>query len=83
MTTDRTDKFMERVNAHLATLPEHKRRSFLANQLMQWEARYAEFQGGKTGPVTDKSDPPQASDFVLTINALAARLEQFKQEPVS
>jgi hypothetical protein len=79
MTTEsRTDRFMARIDAHLATLPESKRRPFLAKQLWEWESRYTKFQttDGDSEPVTDPADPPMATDFVLTICCLSERLQR-------
>jgi hypothetical protein len=74
--SDRTTRFLARIDVHLATLPESKRAAFLRQQVAGWEMRYEQFQltDGRSEPVTDAANPPQAADFVLTIEGLDARL---------
>ncbi len=80
---DRTNKFLTRVDAHLKTLAaEAKRRSFLAQQIAAWEFRYERFQltNGRSEPISDAANPPQAADFLLTIMALHSRRKALTQE---
>jgi hypothetical protein len=73
---DRTDRFIARVDAYLATLADDAaRRLFLDSQLEGWERRYARFVAtqGASEFAASAGDPPQAADFLLTISALAAR----------
>jgi hypothetical protein len=75
-TTGRAIRFIARIDAHLPTLKDDAaRRDFLDRQLSGWERRYARFlvTEGECEPVTAANDPPQASDFLLTITGLAAR----------
>jgi hypothetical protein len=72
----RVTRFMARVDAHLPTLADDAaRRAFLDLQLEGWEHRYARFVAseGDSEPMNDAADPPQATDFLLTITGLAAR----------
>jgi len=74
--SDRTARFVARLDGYLLTLPDNPtRRAFLARQLEGWEHRYARFIAteGASEPAADPADPPQATDFLLTITALAAR----------
>jgi len=73
---DRTARFFTRLDSHLPSLSGHAaRRVFLDRQLDGWERRYARFISteGASEPIVDPDDPPQASDFLLTITGLAAR----------
>ena len=73
---DRASRFIARVDAHLPTLAnDGDRRAFLDRQLDGWEHRYARFIAteGASEFATSRADPPQASDFLLTIIGLAAR----------
>jgi hypothetical protein len=73
---ERAARFLRRIDAYLPTLRDAQaRRDFLKGQIDGWERRYARFlltEGGSE-PVPDSSDPPQAADFVLTIQGLAKR----------
>ncbi|MBV8320344.1 MAG: hypothetical protein JO049_06675 [Hyphomicrobiales bacterium] len=73
---DRTTRFIARVDAHLPTLADDgERRAFLDRQLDGWEHRYACFIAteGASEFTRNRADPPQATDFLLTITGLAAR----------
>jgi hypothetical protein len=73
---DRATRFMARVDAHLPTLADDgERRAFLDRQLEGWEHRYACFiaTDGASEFASNRADPPQAFDFLLTITSLAAR----------
>jgi hypothetical protein len=73
---DRVTRFIARMDAHLPKLPDDAaRRIFLDRQLDGWERRYARFVAteGCSEPVAVAADPPQATDFLLTIIGLAAR----------
>jgi hypothetical protein len=73
---DRATRFMARVDAHLPTLADDgERRAFLDRQLEGWEHRYACFiaTDGASEFASSRADPPQATDFLLTITSLAAR----------
>jgi hypothetical protein len=74
--SSRTTKFLNRIDAHLPTLAtDQARRAFLAKQFEAWHARYSKFiaSAGASEPVIDPSDPPQATDFLLTVVGLKAR----------
>jgi hypothetical protein len=74
--SNRATKFLNRVDAHLPMLgSDQARRAFLAKQFDAWHARYSKFiaSAGASEPITDPHDPPQASDFLLTIIGLKAR----------
>jgi len=74
--SDRTTRFLDRVDAHLPTLPDDDaRRTFLDGQLEGWEYRYDRFiaSDGGSGQFTDPTDPPTAADFLLTILGLSNR----------
>jgi hypothetical protein len=74
--TGRATRFIARIDSHLPTLKDDAaRRHFLDQQLNGWERRYARFLAteGECEPATAANDPPQASDFLLTITGLAAR----------
>ena len=74
--TDRTARFIARVDAHLPSLQDDAaRRRFLDRQLDGWERRYARFVSteGESEFPADAVDPPQAADFLLTIAEVAAR----------
>lgn len=74
----RTDRFLERIDKHLAHVPTRQQRTqFLCVQLAAWERAYARFvaSDGASEPTSER-DPPHAADFTLTIAGLAARLEQ-------
>jgi hypothetical protein len=73
---DRATRFIARVDAHLPTLADDgERRAFLDRQLEGWEHRYACFIAteGASEFASNCADPPQATDFLLTITSLAAR----------
>lgn len=73
---DRATRFIARVDAHLPTLVDDgERRAFLDRQLDGWEHRYACFIAteGASEFAGNRADPPQATDFLLTITGLAAR----------
>ena len=73
---DRASRFIARVDAHLPTLGDDgERRAFLDRQLDGWEHRYACFIAteGASEFTRNRADPPQATDFLLTITGLAAR----------
>lgn len=72
----RAARFLARLDRHLSILADAPaRRCFLERQLAGWEHRYARFVAteGASEPVCDSADPPQASDFLVTIAGLAAR----------
>jgi hypothetical protein len=73
---DRATRFIARVDAHLPSLADDgERRAFLDRQLDGWEHRYACFiaTDGASEFTLNHADPPQATDFLLTITSLAAR----------
>jgi hypothetical protein len=72
----RAARFLARLDRHLAVLADEPARcGFLERQLEGWEHRYARFVAseGASEPIGNPADPPQASDFLLTITGLAAR----------
>ncbi len=69
-------RFLCRIDAHLPVLRgEQARRIFLEQQIAGWERRYRRFLAtdGASEPIADPADPPQAADFLLTIEGLARR----------
>src|SRR5262245_21648055 len=80
---DRASRFIARVDAHLPTLADDgERRAFLDRQLDGWEHRYACFiaTDGASEFASNRTDPPQATDFLLTITGLAARRSALGRE---
>jgi hypothetical protein len=74
--TDRSARFLRRIDAYLPSLPDARaRRLFLDRQIAGWEHRYARFISTEGGfePVLDPANPPQAADFLITIVGLARR----------
>ena len=72
----RAARFFARLDRQLAVLADASARcGFLERQLAGWEHRYARFVAteGASEPACDPADPPQASDFLVTIAGLAAR----------
>jgi hypothetical protein len=72
----RAARFLARLDRHLSVLADEPARcGFLERQLEGWEHRYARFVAteGASEPIGNPADPPQASDFLLTIAGLAAR----------
>jgi hypothetical protein len=72
----RAARFFARLDRHLSALANATARcGFLEHQLEGWEHRYARFVAteGASEPACDSADPPQASDFLVTIAGLAAR----------
>ena len=69
-------RFFSRIDAYLPVLADDEtRRIFLDRQIEGWEHRYSRFLAtdGASEPATDPADPPQAADFLLTIEGLATR----------
>jgi hypothetical protein len=72
----RASRFLGRIDAYLPVLPDDEaRRIFLDRQIEGWERRYSRFLAtdGASEPAADPADPPQAVDFLLTIEGLARR----------
>jgi hypothetical protein len=72
----RPSRFFCRIDAYLPALPDNEtRRIFLDRQIEGWERRYSRFLAtdGASEPAADPADPPQAADFLLTIEGLASR----------
>jgi hypothetical protein len=81
--SDRTRRFLARLDAHLPSLADPaSRRAFLDRQIDGWEQRYARFLAtdGASEPTADAADPPQAADFLLTIMGLATRRNSLGQQ---
>jgi hypothetical protein len=81
--SDRTGRFLARLDAHLPSLADAEtRRAFLDRQIDGWEHRYAHFLAtdGASEPTADTADPPQAADFLLTIMGLARRRNALSQQ---
>jgi hypothetical protein len=75
-TCARSLRFFARIDAYLPVLPDDEtRRIFLDRQIEGWERRYSRFLAtdGASEPAADPADPPQAADFLLTIEGLASR----------
>jgi hypothetical protein len=73
----RADRFLNRLDTHLATLPSPEQRAAFLKQIMaglNW--RYAQFicTEGRSEPDIPVDDPPHASDFLLMITGVAVRL---------
>jgi hypothetical protein len=69
-------RFLRRIDAYLPVLrDDESRRIFLDRQIEGWERRYSRFLAtdGASEPAADPADPPQAADFLLTIEGLATR----------
>jgi hypothetical protein len=69
-------RFFGRIDAYLQGLPDDRsRRLLLDRQIEGWERRYSRFlaTNGASEPAADPADPPQAADFLLTIEGLATR----------
>jgi hypothetical protein len=81
--SDRTRRFLARLDAHLPSLADPaSRRAFLDRQIDGSEHRYARFLAtdGASEPTADATDPPQAADFLLTIMGLATRRNSLGQQ---
>lgn len=75
---DRTARYLARIDEHLPTiLSVAEKRAFLRQQAAAWEFRRERFYmtDGDSEPVTNAGDPPQASDFTMTLLGLSVRLE--------
>lgn len=72
----RADHYLGQIDAVLATLAPAARRAMVVSLIDGWERLYDRFiaTDGESMPVTDPADPPSASDFLLTIAGLSARL---------
>ena len=73
---NRSARFLARVDDYVPRLTgAAARRAFLQRQIEAWEARYTRFiaSEGRSEVVVAAADPPDATDFVLTISGLAAR----------
>lgn len=73
-----TERYLARVQAHLAGLPGDDRRAFLTSEITKWEERYSAWmakvdRGGDPGSAT-------AFDFTETILALQSLLAQQAKE---
>jgi hypothetical protein len=73
---DRSERFLQRVDVHLAPLDLTSKRKFLRNQINRWERRYHKFEStqGASERVRNYEDPPHRSDFIKTIAGLSTRL---------
>jgi hypothetical protein len=72
----RSLRFFERIDAQLPRLPDNRSRHiFLDRQIAGWERRYSRFLAseGTSDAAAHCNDPPQATDFLLTIAGLAKR----------
>ncbi len=79
---DRTTEFMDRIEAHLATLPDDQSRlDFLKTQSESWQEHYRRWVAseGESEPSADPKNPPTAFDFALTVGALGARLARLQK----
>jgi hypothetical protein len=73
---DRALRFLARLDRHLPTLADQAaRRDFLDRQIEGWQRRYARFitTEGDSEPILIPTDPPQAADFLLTIDGAPIR----------
>lgn len=70
----RSDKLLARVDAHLDALPFGSARAkFLASQIDYWEGAYRRWATGHS------DDDVYASDYMLAITGLQARLEEARR----
>ncbi len=82
--TDRTDRYLERLDDKLDELPSNAARiAFLASEEVKWTGRYERFvredEAGTIAPPPG-DDPPQAADYVCTITAINARKAKIEQD---
>jgi hypothetical protein len=71
----RTERYMERVKAHLPALANDAARcSFISCEIEKWEERYTRFIAteGDSHRFGDTSSRPTAFDFIETLAALGA-----------
>lgn len=73
---DRVDRFLQRLDAALATLPESERRPWLIKVIDGLNWRYARFlcTEGESEPAYSVDDPPHCTDFLLMICGASQRL---------
>ena len=79
----RTDFYLRRVDGHLCGLPNIKAKTdFLNQQLERFEEEYRRFVAvsGEGFPEHPVHGPINASDYVITIGDLSARLSALEQE---
>lgn len=79
--TDRSSRYLARVDAVLKTLwPDSAKITFLEKQHKAWIDAYSEFicTEGRSEPGIVADDPPHATDFLLTISGLTARIENIR-----
>ena len=75
---NRTERYMEKIHTMCAGLDTDEDIEQLLRKLKEgWERRYADFiiTDGESEPVDNPYDPPQASDFTMTLLGLSVRLE--------
>ena len=77
----RSERFLKRIDIHLAGLRLERIKLFLRKQIAIWERRYRLFlrSEGASEPTVDYNDPPHATDFVNIISGLAMRLSSTHQ----
>jgi hypothetical protein len=77
----RTERYMARVESHLAGLPEAERAPFIGGQIEAWRDRYASWaariDAGTATPTDLKCD---AYDFVFTLAALGKKARELAGE---
>jgi hypothetical protein len=73
--SDRSKRFLSRVDHQLTGLDREQRATFLKRQVENWEARYFRFirSEGKSEFCADLKHPINAADFVLTLAGLHKR----------
>lgn len=84
--TDRTTRYLVRLDAALATLPnDMERRKFCDREYAKWDERYKQFKwDAEHNPSNIPShDPPTAFDFMMTMSDLGIRQIRYGAEVMS
>lgn len=80
--SSRTDRYLADIDAHLAAITaDRQKRLFLEALISGWERRYAKFicrAEGDFDPPPIADEPATASDYLLTITGLGARLARME-----
>lgn len=77
--TDRSDRFCRRLDAHLETLADDDARAkFLASQLAHWQELYRAWAVGiDSGVLPITPETATANDYILTIAEIGTRQAKF------
>jgi hypothetical protein len=81
----RADRFLDCVDHELADMEPAARDAFLSRLIDQWEHRYATWRRteGASEQCAYRHDPIDATDFLLTLTGLAARLDTARGRAIS